>query len=154
MKLVTGEKILQFVTNLISEKKQLYNDRVNLTVKSIYEITSKGQIDFGGSEFNLGSRKELIPEKENPEDNYGWWDLPQGDYLVLFNEKIDLPENYIGFLQPLERIIVNGTTHESMFILANLDKVEVNLRVGKSGLKIKQNSRISNLIILNVSQNL
>ncbi|MFC1726292.1 hypothetical protein ACFL4T_11750 [candidate division KSB1 bacterium] len=151
MHLVTGENILKFVSNLISEKKQLYHDRINLTVKSIYEVHTKGQIDFGGSEFNLGSRKELIPVKDKPEDQYGWWDIPQGDYLVIFNEKIDLSEHYIGFLQPMERIIINGTTHESMFILSNLDKVEVNLRAGKSGLKIKQNSRISSLIIFKVS---
>lgn len=147
MQIIRGEKILTHLSNLINEKKQLYNECVNLTIKSIYEISSKGQIDFGGSEFILGSRKEIKPKKLNPDDSYGWWDLEQGDYLIIFNEKINIPDRYFGFIQPLERILVNGTTHESMFVLSHIDKVEVNLRVGKRGLKIKQNARISNLII-------
>lgn len=147
MQIIRGEKILKYVSNLINEKKQLYSECVNLTIKAVYEISSRGQIDFGGSEFNLGSRKEIIPKKIIPDDKFGWWDLEQGDYLILFNEKINIPDRFFGFIQPLERILVNGTTHESMFVLSHIDKVEVNLRVGKRGLKIKQNSRVSNLII-------
>jgi len=147
MKLIKGEALLNFVSNTISDKKQLYQDCINLTVKSIYEIKTKGKVDFGGSEFNLGDRREIKPVKINADDKYGWWDLEQSDYIILFNEKVNIKEGFIGFLQPLERLIVNGATHENVFIPSRIDKVEVNLRVGKAGIKIKENARISNLII-------
>ena len=152
MKIVSGQSILDFVKNHINLEKQLHSESINLTIKSIYEIQSKGRIDFGGSEFVIGNRKEITPVKEKPDDKLGWWDLPHGDYLIVFNEKVHLIKGYIGILQPLERLIVNGTTHESVMITSNVDKVEANLRVGRSGLMIKQNARISNLIIFKVDQ--
>ncbi|MFQ5952236.1 MAG: dCTP deaminase [Candidatus Omnitrophota bacterium] len=148
MRFCSGEEISSLVKGLISEKHQVGQYSVDLTVAKVSAVKKEGDIDFGGSEEKEALVEELKPAKRTPEDKYGWWELTAGEYIVEFNEKVTIPENCLGIFQPLVRTIGAGVIHPTS-VLHFGEKVEKTvLIVGKSGFNIKENARISSLMMV------
>jgi hypothetical protein len=149
MKKEKGANILEFIGNIIYEKNQVEDYSVYLTINKVFQFTGKAEIDFGGSEYKKAETEEIKTFKRKPEDKYGWWELSEGEYLVEFNEELEklLPESKLVILQPSERITLNGTSHATK-IIEKKGKFRLTLHVGKNGINIKENARISKLIAL------
>jgi hypothetical protein len=149
MKKEKGADILEFISNLIYEKKQVEDYDIFLTIGKVFSFTGKGEIDFGGSEYKESGIKEIKPVKRKGEDKYGWWELPGGEYLIEFNEEIKnlLPDAKLVILQPSERITLNGAFHATK-VIEKKGKIRLTLYIGKNGINIKENARISKLIVL------
>jgi deoxycytidine triphosphate deaminase len=148
MDVLEGEQVARQLKNLISEKAQVHAESVDLTVKSIFRIATTGSIDFGGSEYVAGERVPLVPKKVNPGDKYGWWLLATGEFLVEFNEELALPPHHLGIVQPHERLIESGATHNTQFVTEPGQKLLALIHVCQADVRIKENARISKLIIL------
>ena len=148
MKACTGTEIAALASGIISEKHQVGPYSLDLTVASISMVKKEGDIDFGGSEEKEALTEKLEPYKRNEEEEYGWWELTAGEYLVEFNEKIEIPENHFAIIRPLPRALSAGVMHPEMTRLEG-EMVDTTLMlVGKSGLNIKENARISSLLLL------
>ncbi|MEF8848887.1 MAG: dCTP deaminase [Candidatus Thermoplasmatota archaeon] len=128
------------IENLIYEKKQVYDKKVDITVKKIKKIKDRGKLDFGGSEYKKAAIEEIKTEKKKPDDEYGWWVLDEGVHLVEFNEEID--EEVI--IQSNLRLQTTGS-----FIPAQIKQKDEDLEnlliVSKNGLDIKENARIASI---------
>lgn len=146
--ILEGDQVAKLLKNLVYEKKQVHVESVDLTVKAIRRIATTGSIDFGGSEFAPGEMVELAPKKLDPSDEYGWWFLVEGDFLVEYNEELSLPPHHLGILQAHERLIQSGVTHGIRFITESHEKLQTLLHVGQADVRIKQNARVSSLIVL------
>ena len=150
--LLKGEEIVPSVEGLISAKKQQGEFSLDLTVQSIGLINLGGSLDFGGSEYQEASVSLLEPKKKTPDEPYGWWNLEPGDYLIRYNERIKIPATGLIMIFPHQRLLAAGGSHAPLAI-ENLDqKVCVPIHVGPQGLKIKQNARVSRLIVLSSDQ--
>ena len=149
MKKEKGADILEFISNVIHEKKQVEEHSIYLTISKVFKFTSKAEIDFGDREYKESDQQEINPIKRAPEDKYGWWDLSCGEYLIEFNEELQdvLPSAKLVILQPSERITLNGAFHTTK-IIEKRGKIRVTLYIGKNGINIKENARISKLIVL------
>ncbi len=146
--LLKGEEIVSSAEGLISAKKQLGEFSLDLTVQSISLINLGGSLDFGGSEYEDASVSLLKPEKRTPDEPYGWWNLEPGDYLIRYNERIKIPPKGLLIILPHERLLAAGASHAPLAI-ENLDQnVSVPIHVGPAGLKIKQNARVSKVVVL------
>ncbi|MFH1552525.1 MAG: dCTP deaminase [Candidatus Omnitrophota bacterium] len=145
MNFCTGKEILGFAGKLISEKHQAKLYSLDLTVAKVFALAKGGDIDFGGSEEKEALTEEVKPVKKDAEDKYGWWHLTEGEYLVEFNEKPEIPENHIGILQPLERTLKAGGVHPTLLLSPGQRASSALLVVGKSGFNVKENARISSL---------
>ena len=75
--------------------------------------------------------------------------VKEGEYLIEFNEKIkeSIPQEDVIILQPALRLIRNGAYHPTI-IIGEPGSITTILYVGKRGLSIKENARISKLIII------
>lgn len=113
----------------------------DLTVARVFRPTGRGEIDFGGGERSDAAVEELEPELRDPGDDYGWWELEPGTYLVEYNEGI---RDGFGVVSPLKRLTRNLATHPT-FPATELDRVP--LRVAGDGISIKENARISRLTV-------
>ena len=149
MKKEKGTDILEFISNIIYEKKQVEDYGVYLTIGKIFCFTGKGQADFGGDEYKKSEVQEINPVKRKVEDKYGWWELPQGEYLIEFNEELQklLPAAKAVILQPAKRLTENGAFHPTI-IVEKTGVIRTTLFVGKNGINIKENARVSKLIVL------
>ena len=136
------------VTRLLHRETQEFEFGVDLTVAEVHRLTGRGSVDFGGSEFLPADALRLEPVQRQPDDEYGWWSLHAGTYRIVYNEGVRLDEDEVGFVQPHPRLMEAGGHHPSFAVFGARDTIGTILAVGSEGLDIKENSRISRLLIL------
>jgi len=132
--------LLDAVSGLVHEPTQIEGTGLNLTVAAVHEPTGPGQIDFGGGELEPTETVDVDPEKRDPADDYGWWDLDAGVYLLEYNERLDAETPAI--LEPRVELVERGAFHPTLRVT---ELPQVPLVVPDSGLGIKENARVSTL---------
>ncbi len=125
---------------------QVKENSIDLTVSEVYALEGKGALDFGGSEYTEPRRGRLQPVKEG-DDEYGWWDLKPGTYLITLNEVVSGLKG-VGFLSPHPRLLKAGATHPTLFTMEWKKDYILPIEVSMQGLKIKENARVSKLMVL------
>ena len=145
---LTGEEIAALLLGATYLPKQIEPNSTHLTARQVFRPTSGGSVDFGGSEYSEPEREAIPAAKLSPEDKYGWWDLKQGTYLLELNESLSLPEDAIGLLLPSPRITRNGASHPVQLIIGEIERIIVPLLAPSIGIRIKQNARVSQLLII------
>lgn len=148
MHYLEGEEIVAALHGIISEKHQRHRYETDLTVKAVFRLTGPGSVDFGGSEEVYAPVETLPPNKIDAADAYGWWNLAPGSYRIRFNEAVKLSETQLAFLQPHERLLQAGASHSAFYYSESRDTLETTLSVGSGGIRIKENARVSRLLIM------
>jgi len=143
--LLSGKKVKKYVNGIIHEETQLVEKGVDLTVDSIARPAAATDLDFGGGEEKFGEPEKINPEKRNEDDKYGWWNLEEGIYIIEFNEEIDVAEA-MGTVVPLARLTRGGSFHGTTVFSGPLENNPV-LSVSPAGLNLKENARISRLLV-------
>lgn len=129
---------------LIHEETQIQHGRAHMTVESIAEVSSPGQLDFGGGEYREAGTDPLEPDLRSPEDEYGWRSLEPGAYRVRFNETFPAAEDVLAIIQPWEPAARNGVFHPTR-VLSEPDPA-VTIQVD-TPVDIKENARLSELVV-------
>ena len=132
--------LVDAVSGLVHEPTQTQGAGLDLTVASVHEPTRSGQVDFGGGELAPAETSELDPEKRDPDDDYGWWDLDAGVYLLEHNERLDAEEPVT--LGPRVELVERGASHPTLRVT---ELPRVPLVVPDPGIDIKENARVSTL---------
>lgn len=152
------------IKKLIEEKKtvknycdldiQLTPNGLDLTLAEVFGFDSAGALDFSNSERKIPLGEAMLPEKEKPGDQYGWWKLEQGVYKVRPNEIFDLPNDLIAISFPRSSLLRMGAhTHTGVWDAGFQGKVEFLLSVGNSGgIRLKQNARIIQVIFIPINE--
>lgn len=143
--LLSGEKALEYVREIISEKKQVKSYWVELTLKDVYILEDAGSMDFSGKELRSGKLRRHPLKKESGE--YGWWALRGGGFVVEYNEQVSLPEGSYALLSPKPELANNEATHPTMLLYPGEKLSRVTLSVGPPGINLKENARVSRLSI-------
>lgn len=128
------------IEGMVHPETQVHDGRVDLTVDRLLAIDEPAHLDFGGSELQLPATSPLQPQKRHPDDDYGWWSLEPGTYLIEYNETLIDPPAYI---QPRDVLIAGGGLHASGWI----DSLERMGLIVEAGLEVKENARISTLFL-------
>ncbi|MFW6193131.1 MAG: deoxycytidine triphosphate deaminase [Gemmatimonadota bacterium] len=150
-RILDADEIADRVERLVHLDTQRARRGLDLTVERIARITGGGRLDFGGSEFEPAGRETLKPELAGPEDDYGWWSLDPGSYIVRYNERPTLDSGLIGRVLPLDRLLQAGASHPSFLLPDAGGPVETLLTVGDGGCRLKENCRISRLVVVESS---
>jgi deoxycytidine triphosphate deaminase len=146
--ILEGARVAKLLSNLVYEKKQVHERSVDLTVKSLARLATTGSIDFGGSEYATGEKVPLIPGKMTADDKYGWWLLAAGEFIAEYNERLSLPPEHLAIIQPHERLLEIGVTHGTRVLTEPDEKLVSLIHVCQADVRIKENARISKLIVL------
>jgi hypothetical protein len=131
----------EFLSGIVHEPTQAAGRGFDLTVAGVSEISEPGRVDFGGGELDAATVEPIPTEKRDSEDDYGWWDLPAGQYLFAYNES--LTGNVAVTLQTRDELLARGAFHPTLSVT---ELPPVPLSVGGSGLRIKENARVSTLV--------
>jgi hypothetical protein len=132
--------LLDAVSGFVHEPTQIEGTGLNLTVAAVHEPTGPGQIDFGGGELEPAETSGIDPEKRDQADDYGWWDLDSGVYLLEYNERLDAETPVV--LEPRVELVERGASHPTLRVT---ELPRVPLVVPDPGLGIKENARVSTL---------
>lgn len=148
VKILNPADFPDLIHDFISFKKQSASPPFfDLTVKKLRRVKTGGSLDFGGSEFAPGRLDTCLPVKQQPEDAYGWWKLHEGYYLVEFNEHTTFGEHRICQVQAHPNLLLSGGSHPTLLVATIDQDFLIPLWVPKFGLQLKQNARISRMII-------
>jgi hypothetical protein len=129
------------IENIVHEPTQTEGHGFDLTVDAVHAVTAPGAIDFGGGELDAAETTPLDTVKNEPDDDYGWWTLSPGTYLVAYNESLAADEPLV--LQPRGALVERGASHPTLHVT---DLPRVPLSVPEAGLHLKENARVSTLV--------
>lgn len=130
------------IENLVYEPVQVHDEGIDLTVSAMYEVEEPGQIDFGGDELEDADLAPVGTEKRDPDDDYEWWDLEAGQYVLQHNEF--LAGEGTLWVQPRNELLARGASHPTVRVNEHLPLLP--LSVGGAGLGVKENARVSTLL--------
>lgn len=134
-------ELVDAMDGIVHEPTQRDDDGIDLTVAEVYEITGPGRVDFGGGELE---EADLVPHERtwrNDDNDYQWWHLDAGQYLIEYNEQLKLDERVV--LQIRDELRARGASHPTLHV-DTLSRVP--LSVGGAGIRLKENARVSTLI--------
>ncbi|WP_248517257.1 dCTP deaminase [Salinarchaeum laminariae] len=142
--------ITDHVEGIVHAETQVHEDAaaIDLTAAEIYEIASPGRVDFGGGELEPADIEPHERVWRNEDDDYQWWHLDAGQYVVAFNEtvavdgSIDASDGRL-VLQPRDAILERGGSHPTLHV-ETIERIP--FAVGGAGLRLKENARISTLL--------
>ena len=140
---MTGVDLTAFVEGIVHEPTQTEGEGLDLTVAAVYEVTEPGRIDFGGGELTPAGTEPHPSAKRDPDDDYGWWTLGSGQYLLEYNETVDAPADTRLVVQTRDELRTRGAFHPTLYAD---DLSRVPLSVGGAGLKLKENARVSTVV--------
>ena len=145
--LVGGQIFDDYIKEAIYRDTQVEEESVALTAGGVSRLTRPGELDFGGDEYRAAGRQKIEPELRSPDDDYGWWELSPGGYMLKLNEKPDLPARSAGIIQPHSHLLEGGGFHPTLWLSENASgrKIVLPLQVNEPGLNIKENARVSTL---------
>ncbi|MFC7139645.1 dCTP deaminase [Halosimplex aquaticum] len=132
-----------FVDGIVHELTQTEGRGLDLTVAEVYEVTAPGRVDFGGGELEAADLAPHDRQYRNEGDDYQWWHLDEGQYLIEYNESLALPGDLTATVQTRDAVRTRGAFHPTIRT-SELDRVP--LSVGGAGIRLKENARVSTVV--------
>ena len=149
MSLVRGNVITNYLESIIHEETQLHDDRFDLTINKIRQLTEAGSLDFGGSEFQPAEGRTMDPQKKNENDDYGWWHLRRGTYQAIMNETVTDLKEKVGIIAPHDHLRQTGIVATTSIVTSPKNQsIILNFTVPEAGCNIKENARFATLFLL------
>jgi hypothetical protein len=130
------------VDDIVHEPTQTEGRGLDLTVAEIHDVAEPGRVDFGGGELEPAERTPHFSQKRRPEDDYEWWHLDAGQYLVEYNETLATDREVT--VQTRDELLARGVFHPTLSVTT---LPQMPLSVGGAGVKIKENARVSTLTV-------
>lgn len=132
----------RYVEDIVHEPTQTEGTGFDLTVADIHETTEPGRVDFGGGELEAATTEPHATQKRNDDDDYAWWHLDDGQYLIEYNESLASADMRFQ-LQTRDELVARGASHPTLWVT---ELAPVPLSVGGAGIRIKENARVSTLV--------
>ncbi len=135
-------------------KTQLTPNGFDLTAGEIHTYAGPGRLDFSNDERELPDTDPLPPEKQDPGDAHGWWELDPGVYKVVANETVDIPNDLMAFTFPRSSLLRMGATidnaaWEAGFTGQGAFMLDVR---NPDGISIKENARVNQIVFVHMDE--
>ena len=142
------------ITDYLNLDIQLTPNGFDLTVGGVFEFSSQGALDFSNRERVISQIREILPEKKDSQDKFGWWNLKRGAYKIRVNESLNLPNDLVGIAFPRSSLLrIGAFTQTGVWDAGFRGKSEFILTVENlQGLRLKQNARIIQLIFIRINE--
>ena len=133
----------ELLEGTVSKATQVDERGVHLTIAEVMPMHGRGDVDFGGSEMRPAHANPLEPVERKPGDQFAWWRLEAGTYIIRFNEK--LKEGAPPMLLVINDRLLSCGGHVAVAMVGP-GEIRTVLQVPQVGLRIKQNARIALLV--------
>jgi len=142
------------VQNYVDLDTQLQPSGFDLTAGEIHRYEAKGSLDFSNSERNVPDTEKIEPEKREDGDEYGWWRLEPGVYKVVMNEKVDIPDDVVGFAYPRSSLLRMGCSIDNAVWDPGFTGTgSFMITVGnEEGVEIKEKARVNQIVFHTIDE--
>jgi hypothetical protein len=138
---MSGEELANALADVVHEETQVGDRGVDLTLAEVYDVDFPGRVDFGGGELEDADCSAHERVWRNEDDDYQWWHLEEGQYLIEHNERLVRDGPFV--LQTRDAVLARGAFHPTVFVD---DLGRLPLSVHPAGLRLKENARVSPLL--------
>jgi dUTP pyrophosphatase len=98
--IATGQFVAEFLNNGDVPEEQIQPNGVDLTVSEIYRTS--GTAAFSESGYDKPDRMMMKPFEP------GYYKLAPGQYPIVYGEKVEIPDGYVGRVYPRSRFMRCG----------------------------------------------
>ncbi|WP_115863334.1 dCTP deaminase/dUTPase family protein [Halorussus litoreus] len=134
-------QLTTLVDGLLHEGTQVTDRGLDLTVAEVLRVETPGRVDFGGDELERPNVSAHEKVWRDDEDDYQWWRLEGGQYLVEYNENLTADRPLT--VQTRTAMCERGAFHPTLQ-LSELGRMP--LSVAPGGIRLKENARISTVL--------
>ncbi len=133
------------IEGLLDAEQQIQPNGVDLSLISVQAFKSGGQVGFD-------SKDRVLPEMEPLEFTNHWIDLPQGQYLVTFNEIVHLPVDVMALGRPRSSLLRMAVSVGTAVWDAGYHGRSQSLLVvyNPMGVRLEQNARLLQLVFFEI----
>jgi dUTP pyrophosphatase len=138
----------QLISGYVDIEKQLQPAGFDLSLKEVHTYWGAGAVDFDNRERKLAPTSQLKPDAE------GWYTLPQGCYMIVYNEAVKMPLNVVALARSRSTVLRNAAAVETAVWDPGYQGRSSSLLVvhNANGIKLKQNARIAQLIFYSTDE--
>lgn len=148
---ITQEGLVEDYPHL---ETQLQPNGFDLTAAEIHTFDGPGKLDFSNDERELPDTTPLAPEKRDPSDDYGWWELEPGSYKVVCNETLHIPDDLVGIGFPRSSLLRMGAMIQNAFWDGGFSGTGAFLLTvdNPHGIHVKENARVNQLAFMRMDE--
>jgi dUTP pyrophosphatase len=142
------------ITDYPHLETQLTPNGFDLTTGEIHTFDGSGKLDFSNSEREIPDSTPIEPEKQDPNDEYGWWDLDPGVYKVVANETVKIPNDLAAFAYPRSSLLRMGAHIQNGVWDGGFDGTSTFLLKvdNPDGIQLKENARVNHLVFVRMDE--
>jgi deoxycytidine triphosphate deaminase len=134
-------ELTTLVEGLLHEETQVTERGLDLTVNEVLTVETPGRVDFGGDELDDANVRAHEKVWRDEDDDYQWWHLESGQYLVEYNESLSADRRLT--VQTRDALRERGAFHPTLEVV---ELGRMPLSVGNGGIRLKENARISTVL--------
>jgi dUTP pyrophosphatase len=138
----------QLITGYVDLDKQLQPAGFDISLKEVHAYWGAGAVDFDNKERKLAPTRQLQP------DASGWYALPQGCYMIVYNEAVKMPLNVVALARARSTILRNAAAIETAVWDPGYQGRSSSLLVvhNPSGIRLKQDARVAQLVFYSTDE--
>jgi len=138
----------QLITGYIDLEKQLQSAGFDLSLKEVHSYWGAGAIDFNNKERKLAATRLMKPSSD------GWYTLPQGCYLIVYNEAVKMPLNIVALARSRSTVLRNAAAVETAVWDPGYQGRSSSLLVvhNPQGIRLKQDARLAQLVFYSTDE--
>jgi len=139
---------LQLITGYIDLEKQLQPAGFDLSLKEVHAYWGAGAIDFDNKERKLAATRLLKPSSDR------WYTLPQGCYMIVYNEAVKMPLNIVALARSRSTVLRNAAAVETAVWDPGYQGRSSSLLVvhNPQGIRLRQDARVAQLVFYSVDE--
>ena len=134
------------ITGYIDLETQLQPAGFDLSLAEVHEYLDAGSVDFSNAERRLPRTRPLQPDGE------GWYRLPRGCYLIVYNEAVRIPLDLVAIARSRSTILRCGASIGTAVWDPGYEGRSSSLLVvhNPRGIRLRRNARVTQLLFLRV----
>jgi dUTP pyrophosphatase len=138
----------QLITGYVDIDKQLQPAGFDISLKEVHAYWGAGAVDFDNKERKLAPTRQLQP------DASGWYTLPQGCYMIVYNEAVKMPLNVVALARARSTILRNAAAIETAVWDPGYQGRSSSLLVvhNPNGIRLKQDARVAQLVFYSTDE--
>ena len=138
----------QLIKDYVDLEKQLQPAGFDLSLREVQAYRGGGSVDFTNRERVVAETESIEPDAE------GWFNLPQGCYVVVYNEVVSMPLNLVALARSRSTVLRNGAAVETAVWDPGYRGRSSSLLVvhNPHGVRLKRDARIAQLVFYSTDE--
>ncbi|RLI10716.1 deoxyuridine 5'-triphosphate nucleotidohydrolase [Candidatus Bathyarchaeota archaeon] len=138
----------RLITGYVDLDKQLQPCGFDLSLGEVHAYAGGGRVDFSNMERGIAETAPLQPDAD------GWYALPQGCYIIVYNETVRMPLDLVAIARARSTVLRNGAAIETAVWDPGYKGRSSSLLVvhNPHGIRLKRNARVAQLIFFRTDE--